>query len=122
MINDTGNPRREAQNATFLQELRQANPAGAELLDRNAAKANIARALRALRKARGLTQAEISEASGLTQPMISKLEAPVGSIPQLDSVMRYVTACNGHLNLDFRLEEMAGVQQDAGRHCTASLV
>lgn len=122
MINDTGNPRREAQPSTFLQELRQANPAGAELLDRNAAKANIARALRALRKARGLTQAEISEATGLTQPMISKLEAPVGGIPQLDSVMRYVTACNGHLNLDFRLGEMAGVQQDAAQHCTASLV
>ena len=119
MITDTGKPLREAQSSTFLQELRQANPAGAELLDRNAAKANIARALRAMRKARGLTQGQVSEASGLTQPMISKLEAPVGAIPQLDSVMRYVAACDGKLELDFALtdiDEAVSLELDQRTH------
>ena len=71
------------------------------------------------RKARGLTQGQVSEASGLTQPMISKLEAPVGAIPQLDSVMRYVAACDGKLELDFALtdiDEAVSLELDQRTH------
>lgn len=122
MIGKTGNARRDAPTRSFLQELREANPAGAELLDRSEAKANIARSLRAMRKARNMTQEEVSAASGLTQPLISRLEAPTGSMPELNSVMRYVSACGGHLSMDFRLGEAEMAEDMAPQHRVASLI
>lgn len=113
MINKDGYARKDASPGSLLQELRKANPAGAELLDRNPAKALLARSLREMRKARRMTQGEISAASGLTQPMISRLEAPLGPMPDMDSVMRYVTACTGRLSMDFRLEEGSGAAGSA---------
>lgn len=89
----------------FMKELRAANPRGAELLDRNRAKANIAMSLRELRKARKMTQEDVSVASGLPQPMISRLESPLGPMPALDSVMRYAAACDAHAALGFRFDE-----------------
>lgn len=122
MIGETGNARRDAPTCSFLQELRDANPAGAELLDKSEAKANIARSLRAMRKARNMTQEEVSTASGLTQPLISRLEAPTGSMPDLNSVMRYVSACGGHLSMDFRLGEAATAEGVAPQYRVASLI
>lgn len=122
MIGETGKARRDAPSRSFLQELREANPAGADLLDRNEAKANIARSLRAMRKARQMTQEEVSTASGLTQPLISRLEAPTGPMPDLNSVMRYVSACGGHLSLDFRLDQTATADNAAPQYSVASLV
>ncbi len=122
MIGKTGNVRRDAPTRSFLQELREANPAGAELLDRNEAKANIARSLRAMRKARNMTQEEVSEVSGLTQPLISRLEALTGSMPDLNSVMRYVSACGGHLSMDFRLGETTAAENVTPQYSVASLV
>ena len=113
---------RNAHPGSFIRELREANPAGAELLNRNAAKANIARSLRQMRKAKGMTQGQVSEASGMNQPMISRLESPLGSMPKLDSVMRYVTACNGHLTLEFWLEQEAGGRESTVHYSTARLV
>ncbi|MCZ0962401.1 helix-turn-helix domain-containing protein [Paracoccus benzoatiresistens] len=122
MISKDQHPPRDEHPGSFIRELRKANPAGAELLNRNRARANIARSLRKMRKAQGMTQGQVSEASGMTQPMISRLESPLGSMPTLDSVMRYVTACNGHLSMDFRLEQEAGGKEDAPQYSTASLV
>ena len=122
MIGKTVDVRRDAPTRSFLQELREANPAGAELLDRSEAKANIARSLRAMRKARHMTQEEVSAASGLTQPMISRLEAPTGSMPDLNSVMRYVSACGGHLSMDFQLGEAATAEVVAPKYRVATLV
>lgn len=118
----TGIAPRDASRPSFLQELREANPAGAELLDKSEAKANIARSLRAMRKARNMTQEEVSTASGLTQPLISRLEAPTGPMPDLNSVMRYVSACGGHLSMDFQLGEAAIAEDVAPQYRVASLV
>lgn len=107
MISKDGDAHKDDLSGSFLQELREANPAGAGLLDHNAAKADIARSLRGMRKARRMTRGEVSAAAGLTQPMISRLEAPLGPMPDLDSVMRYVTACKGRLSMGFWLEEGA---------------
>lgn len=122
MIGKTTTAPRASSTSPFLQELREANPAGAELLDKSEAKANIARSLRAMRKARNMTQEEVSAASGLTQPLISRLEAPTGSMPDLNSVMRYVSACGGHLSMDFRLGEAATAENVAPQHRVASLI
>ena len=64
-------------------------------------KRKLALALRALRKEKQLTQKDIEARSTLTQPMISRLEAPAGGLPNWDTVMRYVQACDGHMLLGF---------------------
>lgn len=64
----------------------------------------LALALRALRKQRGLTQKEVEARSGLSQSMVSRIEAPTGSLPNWETVMRYVAACDGHMLLGFSLE------------------
>ena len=67
-------------------------------------KRKLALALRALRKSRSLTQVELEARSGMTQSMISRLEAPTGAMPNWDTVMRYVDACDGHILLGFSLD------------------
>ena len=64
-------------------------------------KRKLALALRALRKEKGLTQKDVETRSTLTQPMISRLEAPTGSLPNWDTVTRYVEACGGHMLVGF---------------------
>jgi transcriptional regulator with XRE-family HTH domain len=83
--------------------LRAARPDAAEALDRNQAKAEIAKALRSLRKARGLTQKDVEAGSGLHQTVISRLEAPTGPLPSFDTVRRYVAACEGRMVMGFTL-------------------
>ena len=51
------------------------------------------------RDARGLTQAEVTEAAGMTQSMIARLEAPSGPVPSLESIERHVNACGGQMAL-----------------------
>lgn len=68
-------------------------------------KRKLAMALRALRKEKGVTQKEIEQRSTLTQPMISRLESPRGSLPNWDTVMRYVEACGGHMLVGFAANE-----------------
>ena len=71
----------------------------------HAQKRKLALALRALRKEKGMTQKDIERNSTLTQPAISRLEAPTGSLPSWDTVMRYIEACNGHMLLGFSAHE-----------------
>lgn len=97
-------PRISPRNAGFLNEMRKANPAGAELLDRNAAKANIAMVARGMRVAIQITQEQLSERSGLTQALISRIEAPTGSMPTIETLMKYVEGFGGHLGLLFGSE------------------
>lgn len=122
LISKDRHPPRDAHPGSFIRELREANPAGEEQLNRNAAKANIARSLRQMRRVKGMTQGQVSEASGMNQPIITRLESPLGSMPKLDSVMRCVTACNGHLTLEFRIEQEAGGRESSVHYSTAPLV
>ncbi|MFG6510621.1 MULTISPECIES: helix-turn-helix domain-containing protein [unclassified Sulfitobacter] len=89
-----------ANNYTSLQtELRRVHPDLAERQSKNARKRGIAVRLRALRDARGLTQDEVAAAAGMTQSMIARLEAMSGPVPSLQSIERYVDACEGHFAL-----------------------
>ncbi|WP_323796753.1 helix-turn-helix transcriptional regulator [Nisaea sp.] len=72
---------------------------------RNLAKYNLAMALRTLREKRNMTQKDVEAASGLPQPAISRLEAPTGSLPTLETVLKYVVACGGHMQFSFSEQE-----------------
>lgn len=66
----------------------------------------LAGALGDARKAAGLTQAQVSEASGLKQSVVSRLENP-GHNPTLDSVVRYLDAVGADLVLSVVVGENA---------------
>lgn len=90
---------------TFRKKLLEARPDLVEHQEKNACKRAIAIELRALRDARGLTQAEVAAAAGMTQSMIARLEALSGPLPKLRSIERYVEACRGHMALLISAEQ-----------------
>jgi len=90
---------------SFRSDLRRLRPNAAAESKTHAQKRKLALALRALRKEKGMTQKDIERNSTLTQPAISRLEAPTGSLPSWDTVMRYIEACNGHMLLGFSAHE-----------------
>lgn len=100
----------------FRDALRQARPEIAATAPGDGFKRKLALALRALRKGRGMTQRDVEGRSGLSQSMVSRLESPSGPIPNWETVMRYVEACDGHMLLGFSLDafdEAAFLREDA---------
>ncbi|MFT3973918.1 MAG: helix-turn-helix transcriptional regulator [Amaricoccus sp.] len=91
---------------TFRERIEQARPDVAGRATGNEVKRKLALALRALRKERGLTQKDIEARSGLSQSMVSRLEAPTGALPNWETVTRYVAACDGHMLLGFSLQRI----------------
>lgn len=73
----------------------------ANAMDENRRKRKIAVTLRSLRHAANLTQTEVAERSGLKQSHISKLESATGAMPTLETLLKYASACNAELSLDF---------------------
>lgn len=57
-----------------------------------------------LRRTHGLTQTEVAERMGVTQPTISDLETQTGD-PRLSTVQRYARAVGAELILELRLCE-----------------
>jgi transcriptional regulator with XRE-family HTH domain len=86
---------------SFRSQLRERRPDLAREIATSEVKRKLALALRALRKEKGMTQQDVERKSTLSQPMISRLEAPTGSLPAWDTVMRYVAACDGHMLVGF---------------------
>ncbi|WP_218141170.1 helix-turn-helix domain-containing protein [Citreimonas salinaria] len=70
---------------------RRRRPDAVELLEKDPLRVQIARQLRAARKESGLTQAQLSEASGMAQSDISAMESPTG--PEIESVDRFIRSC-----------------------------
>lgn len=92
-------PRPKPGKPGFRDRLRAARPDVVARQEGHATKRAIALQLRDLRDARGLTQAEVAEASGLKQSTISRMEALTGPVPTMASIRRYVEACEGHMAL-----------------------
>lgn len=93
--------------------LRAAHPAGAALLDQNRAKADLALALRSVRKSKGMTAADVRHASAdlgrpLTASIVATLESPVAALPTLELVVRYAAACGAQVELSFVFRENDG--------------
>lgn len=92
------------------ERMRAANPAGAALLDQHRAQADLALALRSMRKAKGMGQTDVilaSEELGrpLTQSVISSLESPTAALPNLDGIVRYAAACGARVELSFIMDQ-----------------
>lgn len=88
-----------------LQEAaRKRRPDAVELLEEDPLRVQIARQLRTARKEAGLTQAQLSEASGMSQPVISGMESPTGPMPEIESMDRFMQACGKKLTLGFRVK------------------
>lgn len=92
--------RADEGGGSLLERMRAANPAGAALLDQQRAKADLAMAMRAMRKTKQMSRTELRRASEeldwpLTQSMISRLESPTAALPDLESLVRYAAACGG---------------------------
>lgn len=51
--------------------------------------------LREIRESRGLTQVQVAEAMGITQPAVSKIESREVSNMKLSTVRRYVEGTGG---------------------------
>lgn len=82
----TLDPRTEAEcaaGAVVARERREAYVRGFQLAE--------------IRKAAGITQAELADVLGISQARISKIEH--GEVPGIDVVRDYVAALGGHLNL-----------------------
>ena len=63
----------------------------------NAEKRGIAIHLRDLRDGKGLTQVDVARASGMTQSMVARMESLSGPMPKIETIQRYVDACDGHM-------------------------
>ena len=85
--------------SSFRERVLQVRPEIAERQKIFACKRNIAMRLRALRDERNMTQTDVARASGLTQSAVARLEALTGQVPKLETLERYVAACNGHIAL-----------------------
>ena len=93
-----------AVKKTFRDKLREARPDMVKHQRQNEIKAAIAKKLRALRDTRGLTQADVARAAGMTQSMIARIESLSGPEPTLDSINRYVEACGGKMRVEISSE------------------
>lgn len=78
-------------------QLLDARPDVVEIVEKQRLKAETSQMLRQLRKSAGLTQGQVAEVSGLDQSVISKMESPMGALPGVLNIHRYVSACNGHM-------------------------
>ena len=70
-----------------------------ERLNAKSLKRDIAVRLRDLRDYRGMTQADVTKASGMTQSSVARIESLMGPNPSLKTIERYVEACNGQMEI-----------------------
>ena len=83
----------------FRARMRKARPDVVAQQQDDGIKVAIAKKLRTLRDARGMTQMDVANASGMTQSSIARIEALSGPTPGLESIQRYVKACGGLLDV-----------------------
>ncbi|MFN3278010.1 MAG: hypothetical protein ACK41Y_06395 [Paracoccus hibiscisoli] len=105
---ESGTPDQDA-----LARMRAAHLVGAALLDRHRTKADLALALRSVRKSKGMTPADVRHASAdlgrpLTASMVATLESPIAALPTLEHIVRYAAACGAQVELSFVFAENDG--------------
>lgn len=84
---------------TFRDKVRAKHPGIARRAQGHAVKRNLAFALRSIRKVKGISQKDIENHSGLAQAAVSRLEAPSGPLPNLETIRRYLDACDVDLDI-----------------------
>ncbi|MEM5582143.1 MULTISPECIES: helix-turn-helix transcriptional regulator [unclassified Roseibium] len=98
-------------NKSFRKRMRDARPDVVERQEKHARKQSIAKKLRALRDSRAMTQSDVARKSGMTQSVIARMEALTGPVPGLESIERYVVACDGHLALTISPDQIEHGQE-----------
>ncbi len=69
--------------------------------------------LRQVREASGMTQLELAERVGMTQPAVSQMESGFGPHgPEIDTVMRFVQGCDFDLEIAVEHRQVAGMADD----------
>jgi transcriptional regulator with XRE-family HTH domain len=76
----------------------------------NSPHAEFIRRLRAERKAKGLTLAQMSERSGIDQPALSRLERGLSTNPTVETLARYAAGLGARLRLSLESEESLPAQ------------
>jgi transcriptional regulator with XRE-family HTH domain len=65
--------------------------------------------LRQVRETSGMTQLELAERVGMTQPAVSRIESGFGPHgPEIDTVMRFVQGCDFELVIGVKHRQTAG--------------
>lgn len=105
---ESGTPDQDA-----LARMRAAHLVGAALLDRHRTKADLALALRSVRKSKWMTPADVRHASAdlgrpLTASMVATLESPIAALRTLEHIVRYAAACGAQVELSFVFAENDG--------------
>lgn len=93
---------------TFRDKLRAARPDIAERAEGAEIKESLARSLRSIRKAKGIVQTQIEARAEMAQTAVSRLEAPRGALPNLDTVRRYLEACGVEMKFDLQADAEGG--------------
>lgn len=76
-----------------------ARPDVVERQRRNRSKSAIAIQLRALRDAKGMTQADVAHATGMTIKRIERMESLVGALPSIRDLERFAFVCGGRIDV-----------------------
>jgi DNA-binding transcriptional regulator YiaG len=84
---------------SFREQMKLARPDVLERRKRNRLKGNIAMSLRALRDAHGMSQDDISDATGITKVTIEEMESLVGALPRIEDLERFAVVCGGRIEV-----------------------
>ena len=84
---------------SFREQMDLARPDVVERQMRNRRKGAIAIQLRVLRDGKGMTQADVAKATGMTIQRIVRMESLVGPIPDIKHLECYVDACGGDIKV-----------------------
>jgi DNA-binding XRE family transcriptional regulator len=84
---------------SFRQQMKLARPDVVERRNRNRLKGDIAMSLRTLRDAHGLSQDDISDATGITKVTIEEMESLVGALPRIEDLERFAVVCGGRIEV-----------------------
>ena len=93
---------------TFRDKLRAANPEIAERAEAHVIKESLARSLRSIRKSKGIVQTQIEARAEMAQTAVSRLEAPRGALPNLETLRRYLEACGVEMKFDLQEDADGG--------------
>jgi len=70
-------------------------------------RSSLGKLLQSYRKAHGLRQVELVKKTGLRQPAVCRMERGK-TLPRLDSLASFVTACGGELTLTIKSPRFVG--------------
>jgi ribosome-binding protein aMBF1 (putative translation factor) len=96
----------ERSDWAAMRERRMAEPGAAEAYDAARLAFELGRAVRELRECRGWSQAQLAQASGMTQSAVARFEAG-GTVPTLPVLKRLAAALDVNLNVSFEPRDAA---------------